>query len=183
MKSKVNASKTGASAHRATAFFGLMALLIVVGPASGQDMTAHAAFECPVTPREKRMYSVTAMAGQYPVWMVDGSFGHWRERDTPMKTLWIIARDHSGDLVVTGRRLDGEGHTLFEGMGTPVGPELIFRNLHEIKIIPGGASQETIDTYAFRTSYVFYPSPGCWEITARLGETTVRIVVELEDRR
>jgi hypothetical protein len=34
--------------------------------------------------------------------------------------------------------------------------------------------------YAFIPSLVMYPSPGCWELTATIGDEEVRIVRDLK---
>ena len=34
--------------------------------------------------------------------------------------------------------------------------------------------------YAFVPMYVYYPSAGCWELIARVGDRTVRIVTLLK---
>jgi len=49
-------------------------------------------------------------------------------------------------------------------------------------MIPGGATREIMSKYAFIGSSVFYPSPGCWELTATLGDEDVRIVRDLKPR-
>ena len=166
--------------HRAAVFLGLMALSI---SAFGQDLAARAAFECPVTPPVEVIPSLGTMVGHYPVWMGDTARGRWHGRDELVKTIWIVARDHPGDLVITGRRLGGEEEVQFGRHRMAFQFELRFPEVHRIQMVPGGASRETIDTYAFRGSYVLYPSPGCWEMIARLGPTTVKIVHELKDAR
>ena len=166
----------------ATPLLSLAALWLLAAPdpASGQDQDTLAAFDCPVTPREERLPVIAVMAGRHPVWMVDGSDGRWLGSSHSVKTVWVVARNHPGDLIVTGRRLDGKGQVQFQGhRGTPPGPELMIPKAHEALMLPGGASREIIDTYAFRPSYVVYPSPGCWEMTVRLGEADVQIIIEL----
>ncbi len=44
-------------------------------------------------------------------------------------------------------------------------------------MIPGEANTETVRRYAFVPSYVFYPSPGCWELRIRMGAQERRVVL------
>jgi len=37
-----------------------------------------------------------------------------------------------------------------------------------------------MDRYAFIPTYLIYPSPGCWELTADLGGKKARIVQEVK---
>lgn len=168
--------------HSTAALISLASLWVfcVSGPAFGQGQEAVVAFECSVTPAEDLIPSIGVMVGHDPVWIINDGHDQWRGPDQLVKTAWVVARDHPGDsLVVTGRRLDGEGKASFQaGVGAPLGAELIFTDVDSVLMVPGGADRETIDTYAFRGSYIVYPSPGCWELTARLGEAEVRIVLE-----
>ena len=38
---------------------------------------------------------------------------------------------------------------------------------------------EVMRKLAFVASYVFYPSPGCWELEAQLGGRRVKLVVDV----
>jgi hypothetical protein len=49
-------------------------------------------------------------------------------------------------------------------------------------MIPGGATAQLMKEYAFIGSVVMYPSPGCWELTATLGDEEVRIVRDLRKK-
>ena len=44
--------------------------------------------------------------------------------------------------------------------------------------IPGGASVDVMQAYAFIPSHLFYPTPGCYEFTVKTGSEEVRIVVD-----
>ena len=46
-------------------------------------------------------------------------------------------------------------------------------------MIPGGATAQLMKDYAFIGSMLMYPSPGCWELTATVGDDEVRIVRNL----
>ena len=100
-----------------------------------------------------------------------------------MKTLWVVARDVSGDLVVEGQRLDGPGRLTFATRQGSVPSEslVIAEATTRPGVVPGGAPQEILRRYAFWPSGVYYPSLGCWELTARVGSHEVKIVQNLTD--
>ena len=68
-------------------------------------------------------------------------------------------------------------------MGAPIRDELLIPNAHERRMIPGGATDEIDQKYAFRGGYAYFPAPGCWELVAKLGETSARFVVQLKEER
>ena len=138
---------------------------------------------CPATPKLEIVSAIAPAAGAYPVWVVDGSFGRWRSSGTAVKTAWILARDHPGDLTVVGRRIDGDGRALFALQdGAELTDQLVIANADNREMIPGGIDPDELRKYSFRSSGVVYPSAGCWELLVRYGESESRIVLELIDQ-
>jgi hypothetical protein len=134
---------------------------------------------CVPTTTETRLSVVGAMAGSPPVWLVDGSSGHWGKG--LVKTLWVLSRDVAGSLRIEGRRLDGPGLVAFQdGLDGAPTNVLVIRDPWQRTVTPGGASREVMGSYAFIPTYLIYPSAGCWELSARLDTTEVRIVLELK---
>jgi hypothetical protein len=118
------------------------------------------------------------MIGARPAWLVDDGSTTWRG-DGPVKTLWVLSRT-SEHVRIEGRRLDAPGAlTLRRGDDLPA-KVLVIANPASESVIPGGAPPEVLRAYVFLPSHVFYPSPGCWEFTVRIGEHEVRIVRELK---
>ncbi len=99
-----------------------------------------------------------------------------------MKTLWVVARDVEGDLVVTGSRLDGPGKVTFQGEQGPAISPFIIETPTRRRGVTHEAPKEVFERYAFWPSYVYYPSMGCWELRARIGESEVRIVQHLKTK-
>ncbi len=134
---------------------------------------------CEATTAEKSLQVVGPMAGRRPVWLVDASAGKWSPR--PAKTLWVLAREGAGRLHVTGRRLDGPGVASFmDGFDAAPASTLAISDPWTRSVIPEGASTDVLKLYSFQPSYVLYPSPGCWELNARLGDDEASIVLELK---
>ena len=138
---------------------------------------------CQATPRQEIVSAIAPAAGAYPVWVVDGSFGRWRASDAVVKTAWILARNHPGDLTVTGKRVDGDGRALFElTQGADLSEQLFISEDDTHQMIPGGIEPDELRKYSFRGSGVVYPSAGCWELLVHYGNSESRIVLELIDQ-
>ena len=155
-----------------------VALLISAGRAEQVADTS-----CPATPKLEIVSVIAPAAGAYPVWVVDGSYGRWQGSDALIKTAWILARDNPGDLIVVGRKLDGDGRALFRLPGsTDLSDRLVIANADAQQMMPGGIEPDALRKYSFRSSVVVYPSAGCWELLVHYGKSESRIVVELTDQ-
>jgi hypothetical protein len=137
-------------------------------------------FDCPVTQAATELPDVGLVPGRSPIWFADGSTGAWRERQ-PTKSLWVLSRMAKGRLRIEGRRLDGPGLVEFaRDFGGPFLPTLEILDPWHGSII--GTRREITQAYAFVPSYVMYPSPGCWQLTAILGDNRVTFARELDAR-
>ncbi len=138
---------------------------------------------CPAMPKLEVVAAIAPAAGSYPVWVVDGSHGHWRGPEALVKTAWILARDNPGDLTVVARRLEGNDMALIASIVTAkLSEQLIITNADAQQMIPGGIKPDELRQFSFRSSGVLYPSAGCWEFLVHYGESESRIVVELTDQ-
>lgn len=157
--------------------------LLVLAACANPDQQQ--AFECPTTPLEDRLPTVIApMAGSEPIWLVDASFGHWLAEEKRVTVIWVLSRPVGDQLVVRGRRLDEPIALQFQDPTDEKPTErLVIPNPGKRSVIPGGSTREILGQYAFVMTHVIYPSPGCWEITARLGDDERRIVVEVTEQR
>ena len=143
------------------------------------QVTEPRADDCVRTATENRLSVVGPMAGSHPIWLVDGSCGHWDSR--LVKTLWVLSRDVTGSLRLHGRRLDGPGLVAFQdGLdGVPTNA-LTIPDPERRTVTPGGASAGVMNSYIFVPMYLIYPSAGCWEVTAQRDASEVRIVLDLK---
>lgn len=123
------------------------------------------------------------MAGSRPAWFVDGGDYIWEHAEHAVKTLWVISRT-SAPVRITGNRLDGPGAAKFRrGQDEPMEAEFVIADARVASAIPGGASADVMQAYAFIPSHVFYSSPGCWEFTVQVGSDEVRLVREIKPAR
>ena len=137
---------------------------------------------CPVSPVEDPLPAIIGpITGQHPAWLIDGANRPWANPEERIKTLWVFSQKASGRLVITGRRLDGEGIARFQDDGVGGIPkDALDIDDWRRRAWPGNATPEVRRDYAFVPNYVIFPSPGCWQFTVRLGAEDTRITIEIK---
>ena len=164
----------------------LLPSLIVAAFGMGAAPVSSSAIEevtsCEPTPAQDLVPEVVGpIAGTRPAWMVDGE-DRWNHGAHPVKTLWVFSRT-SQEIWIVGHRLDAPGALRLQRQPDAVTNVLVITDPGRTSVIPGGASSAVMRAYSFIPTYVFYPGPGCWEFTIRIGEEEVRIVREMKGRR
>lgn len=143
---------------------GLVVLAACASPGTHADRTAPGApgAVCPVTglstpppDAHTAAYTVT-WYGNDALWvgLSRGYGGHWYALPDGMKLLWW--RDVPGPLAITGRRLDAPAPPLRAHIPAGYGP--------------GRGIQSTS---------LSFPTPGCWEVTGRVGQAELRLIIEV----
>jgi hypothetical protein len=162
--------------HRPAIWLAGLMMLMAAVQASAQTG------ECVPTPRRDVLPDVIApMAGDEPIWFIDGGGGAWAGPDAPVKSVWVLARRVSGALVASGRQLDGPNAIRFRiGLDGPRTDGLHISDPVGASMTPGSASPELMKRLAFVSSYIFYPAPGCWEIQTQLGTVHRSVVVQVK---
>lgn len=142
---------------------------------------------CPISPTEQIWSGTGPVAGEFPVWMTsrgqqsvtflsaDPSKPEQVSEGVRSRALLLVDEDVTGDLVITGRQLDGPGQVYFfhrEGDDTWK-PQQVILDAHTSVIHekPSGRVQHFI---AWGVT-----NPGCYQLTFTLAEYTVPIVVEV----
>jgi hypothetical protein len=151
----------------------IISSLLVVTSEGGQvsSPTRRTDFKCEITKPNAIAAGVEQPAqGSYGNAEVSvGPFGLWpegtivfkpggagfvtRNGSLGMKFGWM--RGVAGDLRITGRRLDAEA--------PPLRSE-----------VPGGYGDR-----GFQATYLIFPTPGCWEVTGHVGDSTVTFVTKV----
>jgi hypothetical protein len=144
------------------------------------------AASCHASPTQDLPEVIGRVVGASPVWQIGGGDSERFDwvRDEPRKTLWVLLRT-SQEMRISGRRLDAPGvlTLTIDGVDSRPTDMVVIPDPGRRSVIPGGASPEIMRTYAFIPSLVFYPSPGCWEFTIRIGSAEHHIVRDLKPRR
>jgi len=122
-------------------------------------VVAPPAFECKVTPsvQQTKMKEAKSALGSGP-WHIndDQTIWAWDQpyiAGTAVNTMWM--KPANADLVITGRRLDGDSAPL--------------------KIQPAKDS-----TAGYIAASLVFPKAGCWEVTATAGPSTLTFITKVE---
>jgi len=126
--------------------------------------------------------------GRPPVWMARSPVGGVlppERRPTPVtgertgaKTIWIVEVGVEGEVKLTGRRLDGPEVAVFP----------LYERDHTFELNADGTRKRDWDRTELvlipphggdHRTEVYFPSPGCWQFTARTETETVEIVLYL----
>jgi len=132
----------------------------IVAAATPATEPARPSFACPVTPTIKetpRLFTKTEPLGPGP-WHVNANRTIWvwdqpYAARKPSKTMWVRPADT--DLVVTGRRLDGNAPPLEVG-------------------VPGRFST------GYLATEIIFPERGCWEVSATAGSENLVFVIRVD---
>jgi hypothetical protein len=126
------------------------------GTAASTEALSYLQGECPVsrgTQSNDALQAAMPFEGRF-VFSPDGPGFVDQDGALGIKFLWM--RRRPGSLLVGGRRLDGDA-----------GPARAYMS--------GGYGRK-----GFMPIYLIFPTPGCWEITGRIGEESLSFVVHVE---
>ena len=97
--------------------------------------------------------------------------------ETPFKTVIVVQGDFA-KVELAGRRQDGDGEASFANFDDSIRlPNKVTRLVlkpGESEVSPG--NRQAGPEYHYYVGYFLYPSPGCWEFTAKVGAQTTHIV-------
>lgn len=148
--------------------------LSITQPASAIPLSADATATCPVSePNATRVVLgisrqfgyqstdgtlITELSPEGMVFFRPGFLGHIHP-DGSLEISWPWFRTIKGEIVIEGRRLDAEA---------PPMPQVILRGRLN------GYGETGI-----HPSTLIFPSEGCWELTASVGETTLTFITQI----
>ncbi len=157
---------------------------------------------CPISPRlpdHPVSEQMVAPVGEYPVWFVtidSAPMPNLSKSQAPFsggtvrKSLVVVTTELSGDLVLTGRQLDGDGVVLFllridEEIPNVDGTSTIIYSDDDLTdhfVIPN-AEKTTFGTdapgYAHHPWAAYYSHPGCYQLTGTFGGHSATAIVEI----
>jgi hypothetical protein len=89
-------------------------------------------------------------------------------RNEFIRTIWLVQTGVDGDLVVSGRRLGADGAARFIRQGGEgVSDQLRIASAGTPR---AGRTPGDVRPYGEHAVFLVLPSPGCWELTARIGD-------------
>lgn len=141
---------------------GAALLLLTTGiPAAGQD-------DCPSTSPVRLISNITPALGQSPLWVAAGGKPlKWRGPSVPVKLLWIRDGRAKGPAWISGKARTGTGKVTFSRAyyGLPIDRLPLDEMGEKIE----GIRDNDLKRFVFYWAFVFFPAPGCYEITGRIG--------------
>lgn len=158
------------------------------------DNTLLPPFDCSVSPTEQVNFGGGTIAGEFPVWMTSQGQQQGVTRlstasgkpEQVSEVRWsreilLVDENVEGDLLITGEQLDGPGQ-LFFIVGVEADGET---RIWEPRQVITDANTSTINGRVLgRVQHIIawgVTNPGCYQLTFRLNEYTVPIVVEVID--
>ena len=143
---------------------GVILLIVFCGPkTASQRMGGQTPSGCPATELVRAEPARDPNADPFGLgpWYINADrsiwagwdAGHWVSGPKGNKVLWI--RPQGTDLTVTGRRLDGNEAT------------------------PLKADIPCCYPTGFQASRVYFPTSGCWEVTAKAGRSELKFVTKV----
>jgi hypothetical protein len=140
-----------------TAFLVASCLILTAGVTNADNLVEHG--ECAVTASSGGLYGSSELAtnGLWPdgeiIFRSGGPGFVTSDGALGIKFGWL--RGVAGKLAITGRRLDSDAPSLRA----------------EVK--------DGYGNIGFQSSYVIFPTPGCWEVTGRVANASVTFVTRV----
>jgi len=159
---------------------------------------------CEVSPRipgHPVAEQMVAPVGEYPIWFVTVDSIAMSDLAKSMppydggtvrKGFVVVSTDFEGDAVISGRQINGDAVMLFplkidDEIQSSQGETIIIYSDDDIadqKIVPD-AQETTFGTrapgYAHHPLALYFPTPGCYELSGTFGGYTTRVIIEVGD--
>lgn len=144
---------------------GITLLATPSAPADMQD-------PCPAGRPARIISNVVPVIGQSPMWAATGGKPiDWEGPTTPARVLWLRDVAVKGAAFLSGKPSGKESATAAKvGFATSLyGSREQRLKLDHIGVRPTGIKDADLQKYAFHWTFIWFPSPGCYEITGRVG--------------
>jgi hypothetical protein len=134
--------------------------------------------ECPAGKPVKVLPSVVPALGQSPLWAATGGKPlAWESAGSPIRVLWLRDVAVKGAAMLSGKARTGTAKTTFAA-SMYANREMRYK-LDGLGDKPKGVKDADLLKFAFHWTFVWFPEPGCYEITARVGSQQSLIYLEV----
>lgn len=142
--------------------------------ASAQD-------ECPSGRPFRLIPAITPVIGQSPLWVTTGGgpIG-WEGPNNPAPVVWVRDRGVKGPAFLSGKASGGPAKARFATTLYGLPDERFKLDLMGVK--PAAVKEADLARYSFHRTYVWFPAPGCYEVTARVGQQQSVIYLRVDPR-
>lgn len=126
--------------------------------------------ECATARPVKLTAAITPAIGQSPIWVTTGRgpIG-WEAPDRPVRLLWVRDRAVRGRAIISGREIKTGAKLRLSKAGSTLGLRDEQHELDALGVKPASATLADLSTYSFHNTEAWFPEPGCYEITGRVG--------------
>ena len=147
--------------------------LAVVSPAYGQE-------ECPVGRPEILVRGIIPVTGDGPLWVAVGGTIRWTGPNEGVTVLWVRDYDVRGVVSISGTNRASGAKAGFGETTSALGARNERYRLGNVGFQPDDISQADLRRYAFHRGAIFFPEPGCYEITAQIGREKAALYLDVE---
>lgn len=138
--------------------------------------------DCPVGRPTVLTKAVAAAVGQSPLWVVIGRGPvKWVGPNDPVQLLWVLDGQARGQAFVTGKHRKTGAVLRFTKFGDRLGERQARYTLQLLGYKPKQATAEDLQRYGFDLIYAWFPEPGCYEISGRVGRQQSTIYLEVTE--
>jgi hypothetical protein len=166
------AARTAAAVTTPTPLPRLATAAIFSDPATGRPVFPTPPPSCAVSAVNAERPDLGPTIGESPLWMASQVLPVIPWRNEFIRSVWVVDRTAEGDLILSGRRTDGDSVAQFVRPGGE-------RATEQLRITSAGRvgspnASPAAARYADNQVLIVLPSPGCWQITGRLGSEISR---------
>lgn len=157
-------------------------LLVWIGiiSSAGTVLSAGQAEDCAAGRPFNLTAAVTPVVGKTPLWLTWGKGAlKWNNAEAPLEILFVRDRTVTGAAIVSGKSLSGSAKVTFGKFGSTVAVKQDRFQLDNLGTKLKTASPTDLQKYSFNLVNVYFPEPGCYELSARVGREQATIVMNV----
>ena len=143
---------------------------VLIDGTTGRPIWPTPPADCDVSPSANERPDLGPTIGSSPIWMASSALPVMPWRNEFFRAVWVVERVVEGDLTLSGRQVNGTAPIGFLRQGGERRTEQL--RVPSVATVSVGSDSPHAARYADLPLYLDIPSPGCWEISARLGELT-----------
>jgi hypothetical protein len=153
-------------------------LVLVLGLTLLAATSAVSPEECSSSRPVRVIANVVPALGQSPLWAATGGKPlAWEGPHTPVRVLWLRDIGVKGAAFLSGKARSGRAKVEF-ARSEYANREARYK-LDDLGDKPKGVKDVDLQKYAFHWTLVWFPEPGCYEITARVGREQSTVYLEV----
>lgn len=149
-------------------------LLVLLAPSTA------VAQECPTGKPAPVTRVLPPVFGQSPLWVTAGSAPiKWEGSADPVQLVWVLDGSVRGPAMVTGKNRVTGALLRFTRFGDRLGERQSRYKLDPLGYKPSLAKPDDFQKFSFDRNYAWFPEPGCYEITGRVGRQQATIYLQV----